>query len=124
MTEEELVATVQKLLEVFYAKRLGKLSRIALTTICKKNPYLFRAIGLTKASEIIESVLQAFLSSSEETVFGNEFFEPLTIAVSEIQGGHKSGVRGIDIEIPSANKHTAIAVKSATNSQNSDAQTK
>lgn len=124
MTEQELEVIVRKLLDGFYSKRLGKLSKITLSVICRKNPYLFKAIGLNKASEIVESVLQAFLSSSEETVFGNDFFEPLTMAVCTLKGGHKSGVKGIDIEIPSPNKHTAIAVKSATNSQNSDAQAK
>lgn len=49
----------------------------------RKNPYLYRAKAMQNASEIVESVLTAFVSSSEETIFGNCFFEPIAIAVSD-----------------------------------------
>ena len=124
MTDEELQVKVAELLNAFYAKRLSKLRDISIARICKKNPYLFRAVGVGDASEIVENVLQAFLSSSEETIFGNDFFEPLALAACQTTGGHKSGVKGIDIEVTAAGKHTAYAVKSATNAQNSDAQQK
>ena len=124
MTDEELQAKVAALLNAFYAKRLSKLRDISIARICKKNPYLFRAVGVEDASEIVENVLQAFLSSSEETIFGNDFFEPLAIAACQGRDGHKSGVKGVDIEVTAADKHTAFAVKSATNAQNADAQVK
>ena len=124
MTDEELQAKVAELLNTFYAKRLSKLRDISIARICKKNPYLFRAVGVEDASEIVENVLQAFLSSSEETIFGNDFFEPLAIAACQVRGGHKSGVKGIGIEMTAADKHTAFAIKSAPNAQNSNAQLK
>lgn len=124
MTDAELEALVATLLAKFYERRLGKLSEITLATICRKNPYLFRAIGMVKPLDIIEGVLQAFLSSSEETVFGNIFFEPLVLAASQAKGGRPSGATGVDIEYTSETTNTAIAVKSATNSQNASAQTR
>jgi len=45
--------------------------------LSKKNPYLFRAIGTEKASEIVEDILKAFISSSDEGMFGDAFFEPI-----------------------------------------------
>ncbi len=124
MTDEELRVKVAELLNAFYARRLGKLSEINLSTICRKNPYLFRAIGVNTASDIIGEVLRAFLSSSEETVFGNIFFEPLVLAASEAKGGRISGAVGVDIEYSTPTTNTVIAVKSATNSQNASAQAK
>ena len=124
MTDAELEALVAKLLANFYRRRLAKLKEITLATICKKNPYLFRVAGVSKPSEIVESVLQAFLSSSEETVFGTVFFEPLALAASQVKGGHPSGAAGVDIEYTSETTNTAIAIKSSTNSQNASAQGK
>lgn len=85
---------------------------------------MFKAKGISNASDFVENVLQAYLSSSEETVFGSIFFEPLALEASKAKGGMKTGSTGVDIEYVSANTHTAIAVKSATNAQNSSAQNK
>ena len=107
----------------FYERRLGKLSEITLATICRKNPYLFRAIGMVKPLDIIEGVLQAFLFPlRKKQVFGNIFFELLVLAVSQAKGGRPSGATGVDIEYTSETTNTAIAVKYATNSQNASAQ--
>ena len=65
----------------------------------------------------MESILDAYISSSEETIFGNLFFEPLAIAVS---GGSKAGVEGVDIEIDATPIRYAIAVKSGTSVFNAD----
>ena len=51
---------------------------------------------MQSAAEIVDSVLTAFVSSSEETIFGNCFFEPIAIAAS---GGNKALAEGIDIMI-------------------------
>ena len=85
----------------------------------RKNPYLYRAKAMQNASEIVESVLTAFVSSSEETIFGNCFFEPIAIAVSS---GNKALAEGVDlmIEDKEANTIYAIAVKSGTSVFNAD----
>ena len=65
---------------------------------------------MQSATEIVDSVLTAFVSSSEETIFGNCFFEPIAIAAS---GGNKALAEGIDIMIQNNETNTisAIAVK-------------
>lgn len=88
-----------------------------------KNPYLYRAKSMQTSAEIIDSILQAFVSSSEETIFGNCFFEPIAIAAS---GGSKSATRGVDIELYDADSNTKyfVAVKSGTSIFNADSMKK
>lgn len=62
----------------FHQKRLSRLAELDLDDLIKKNPYLFRAKNITRADELIESTLSAFLSSSEEKMFG-DFLEDLAI---------------------------------------------
>ncbi len=110
MTDEELEVIVSKYLDSFYERRIQKLSSLQLAdTLKRKNPYLFRAIGVQKASEIVEGLLQAYMSSSDEGIFGDAFFEPLAKAVS---GGIVSPSEGVDIVIEDDVRYLAIAVKS------------
>ena len=75
--------SIAQALENFYGALIKKIDGIDISTIMKsKNPYLYRSKAMQSASEIVESVLQAFVSSSEETIFGNCFFEPIAIAAS------------------------------------------
>ena len=61
-----------KILKPFNEKRLGKVSKLELNEILKrKNPYLFKAKNIQTSEELIKYVLDAFLSSQEETIFGN-----------------------------------------------------
>ena len=85
----------------------------------RKNPYLYRAKAMQNASDIVESVLSAFVSSSEETIFGNCFFEPIAIAVS---GGNKALAEGIDLMIEDKDNNIiyAVAVKSGPSVFNAD----
>lgn len=117
MELDELSAIVRPLLEDFYEHRLQKLNELKLNqTLRKKNPYLFRAAGVQKASEIVESILKAFMSSSEETIFGNCFFEPLAKHVCR---GDYSNRYGMDIAIEDDDSYTVISVKSGPNWGNS-----
>ena len=70
-------------LETFYSNLIAKIDELNIQKIMKrKNPYLYRAKAMQNAAEIVDSVLTAFVSSSEETIFGNCFFEPIAIAAS------------------------------------------
>ena len=107
-------------LEEFYNSLLEKIDTINISDIMKrKNPYLYRAKAIQSASEIVESVLSATVSSSEETIFGNCFFEPLAIAAS---GGNKALAEGVDIMVDDRVNSTiyAIAVKSDPSVFNAD----
>ncbi len=118
--EKKVVKAIASALETFYDSLITKIDQLDIEKIMKrKNPYLYRAKAMQNASEIVESVLNAFVSSSEETIFGNCFFEPIAIAVS---GGNKALAEGVDlmIEDKEANTIYAIAVKSGTSVFNAD----
>ncbi len=115
MTSLELENLIHQSLDNFYKRRLEKLTGLELKdTLRKKNPYLFRAIGIQKASEIVEALLQAYMSSSDETIFGDAFFEPVVKSF----GVYSSG-EGVDVIIETPTVYKAIAVKSGPNIFNS-----
>ncbi len=118
--EKEVVQAIAKSLETFYGTLIEKIDALDIKKVMKrKNPYLYRAKAMENASEIVDSVLSAFVTSSEETVFGNCFFEPIAIAVS---GGNKALAEGIDLMIHNSEANTihAIAVKSGPSVFNAD----
>ena len=85
----------------------------------RKNPYLFKAKHVTTASEFMESVLCAFLSSQEETQFGG-FLERLAIFIcSTVYGGRKSSAAGMDLEFERENIFYIVSIKSGPNWGNS-----
>lgn len=101
---------VQRSLNDFYRRRIEKLDGLRLKdALRRKNPYLFRAIGMAEASEIVGQLLIAFMSSSDEGIFGDAFFEPVA---KQVSGGDVSPSEGIDIAIETDDAYTAIAVKS------------
>jgi len=82
----------------FHRKRINSLESLKLTKLLRKNPYLFKAKNIQTAGELIKGLLDAFLSSSEEKLFG-DFLENLAIFIAnQTCGGHKSSAPGIDLE--------------------------
>jgi hypothetical protein len=107
-----LEVRIGELLDDFYKRRMEKISGLKLKdTLKRKNPYLYRALGTQRASEIIEGLLSAYISSSDEGIFGDAFFEPLAKFASQ---GIVSPSEGVDVALESQTKYTAIAVKSGT----------
>ena len=85
----------------------------------RKNPYLFKSKNLTVAADLIRSLLDAHLSSQEETLFG-DFLEGLAVYVAEIvHNGQKSGITGIDLEFTKDNARYIVSIKSGPNWGNS-----
>ncbi len=118
--EQAVIKAIASALETFYSTLIEKIDGLNIKKVMKrKNPYLYYAKAMQSASEIVDSVLTAFVSSSEETIFGNCFFEPVAIAVS---GGEKALTEGIDILIRNNETNTisAIAVKSGPSVFNGD----
>ena len=108
--KKELEQIVSDALDEFYKRRINKLSGLKLKqTLRRKNPYLFRAIGTNDAAEIVEQILTAYMSSSDEGIFGDAFFEPVAKAVSK---GRASTGEGVDITKEDGRCYKAIAVKS------------
>lgn len=114
----ELEEFVNKNIVTFHEDKLKSLRNLGLKRILKsKNPYLFKAKNITLASDFVKEILDAFLSSSEEKIFG-DFLETLAIFVAErTRGGWKSSTRGIDLEFidKAKNVHYLISVKSGPN---------
>ena len=104
----------------FHFRRLQGLSDLRLSTILKKkNPYLFRAKNILTGEELIKTLLDAHLSSQEETIFG-EFLEGLAIFVcNKVYNGRKSTAEGIDLEFEKEGMLYIVSVKSGPNWGNS-----
>lgn len=100
----------------FHQKRLAKVDSIELKQVLKsKNPYLFKAKNVTTANEIIEGILSAFLSSSEEGIFGN-WLERLAIYINDsVYSGRKAGIEGIDLDFDREGIRVVVAIKSGPN---------
>lgn len=116
--ETAVMEAVSRALTDFYTSLTKTLDSVDIDKILKrKNPYLYRAKGIRSAGQIVDGILAAYVSSSEETVFGNTFFEPIAIVVS---GGQKAVTEGVDITVDKDNTIYSIAVKSGTSVFNAD----
>ena len=104
----------------FHQKRIDALHRLKLKTVLKKkNPYLFKAKHLLTAEQIIRKLTDAFISSNEETIFG-DWLEGLAIFINQkVYGGWKSGITGIDLEFDKDNVRYIVTIKSGPNWGNS-----
>lgn len=110
--EEDVIQSIAVALDNFYTALIAKIDKLTIKKIIKqKNPYLFRAKAMKGAAQIVEAILAAFVSSSEETIFGNVFFEPIATTASQ---GQKALAEGIDIMVERESTVYAIAVKSGT----------
>lgn len=108
---------LEPLSDAFYELRIRKLSGFKFKeTLRKENPYLFRAVGIKKASDIVERLLRDYMSSFDEGIFGDAFFEPISKLSS---GGHIAPSAGVDVVIETETTYKAIAVKSGPNIFNS-----
>src|SRR5260221_551993 len=116
MTYKSVEKFIQKNIGDFHRSRIQSLEKLKLTEIVqRKNPYLFRAKNIVTASDLVQAILDARLSSSEEGLFGN-FLEELAIFVAKNAGGGvKSAIKGIDIELVRDGVRYLIAVKSGKN---------
>lgn len=71
------------------------------------------------AQDIIKSLTDAFISSQEETIFG-DWLEGLAIFINEnVYAGRKSGIPGIDLEFDKHSVRYIITIKSGPNWGNS-----
>jgi hypothetical protein len=104
----------------FHKRRAGSLQSLKLTQVLsRKNPYLFKAKNINDAHDLVKLILDAHLSSQEETIFG-EFLEKLAIFVcGKVFRGRKSSAEGIDLEFTRENVIYIVAVKSGPNWGNS-----
>lgn len=100
------------------------LNKLTLNKLLKQNPYLLATKNIAVVSQLVEGLLDAFLSSSEEKLFG-DFLEGLAVFVAgKTCGGHKSAATGVDLEFINKGVHYVVSVKSGPNWGNSSQQNK
>ena len=111
---------VEENIASFHQNRIKKLGNLKLDDFIKrKNPYLFKAKYLTTASEVVKSFAEAYISSAEETIFG-DWLEGLAIYVcSQVYAGRKSSTKGIDLEFDKDDVRYIVSIKSGPNWGNS-----
>ncbi|NLN69564.1 MAG: cytosolic protein [Chloroflexi bacterium] len=115
----EVCDFVNKNIVDFHQRRIYSLESLDLNKLLRKNPYLFKAKNISTANELITGLLEAFLSSSEEKLFG-DFLEELAIFIAgKIYNGHKSSAPGVDLEFFNQQIHYIVSIKSGTNWGNS-----
>ena len=110
---------IDALAKEFPSRLEGKLSDIQ-KVLLKKNPFLFSIRTTDDPNVLAKMVVEAHISSSEETMFGN-LIEDIAIAVcGHAKGGKKSAASGIDLEYDEGGERTIIQVKSGPRWGNSD----
>lgn len=111
---------VEAHIKSFHDARLKSLQALSLDKLIKrKNPYLFRAKNLLQTADFVKALLEAHLSSQEETIFG-DFMERLAIFIAGIAvNGQKSSTEGIDLEFTRDSIRHLVTIKSGPNWGNS-----
>ena len=111
---------VEENIAVFHKKRIDRLNNLKLKEVLqKKNPYLLKAKKTETSEQIIRGIVDAYISSSEETIFG-DWLEGLAIFICQkVFGGWKSGITGIDLEFDKDNIRYIVSIKSSPNWGNS-----
>ena len=97
---KDLTHYVEKNIHFFHTKRIEKLEKLNFKEVLKrKNPYLFRVKNILTAQDLVQNLLDAYLQSQEETLFG-DFLEGIAIFICQkVFGGVKSKtLEGIDLE--------------------------
>jgi len=104
----------------FHQKRILSLDTLSLSKVLRrKNPYLFKAKYVLTADQIVKGLVDAHISSNEETIFG-DWLEGLAIFINEkVYGGWKSGIAGIDLEFDDEDRRYIVNIKSGPNWGNS-----
>ena len=79
----DVIEYVEQNISVFHEKRISKIGELKLKEVLqKKNPYMFKAKYLQTADSIVEELLNTYISSSEETMFG-DWLEGLAIFINQ-----------------------------------------
>lgn len=117
---KDVTQYVEQNIGSFHQKRIQSLDGLKLSQVLRrKNPYLFKAKYVLTAEQIVKSLVDAHISSNEETVFG-DWLEGLAIFINnKVYDGRKSGIAGIDLEFDSNGTRYIVTIKSGPNWGNS-----
>jgi len=112
------------IIQPFYKIRIDRLTKAKLNNVIKrKNPYLFKAKNIETAGDLAKNILDAFLSSQEETIFG-DLMENLAVHIcQQVFDGKKAEegkYRSVDLIFERDKKIYIVGIKSGPNWGNSD----
>ena len=116
---EAVTTDVDHILNNFTVKLEGKLKEEPKKILMRKNPFLFRIRNANNVDTLSKMAVDAFLSSSEETIFGNVLEDIVVSICYHAKGGMKSATDKIDLEYVEDETHTLISIKSGINWGNS-----
>jgi hypothetical protein len=104
----------------FHTARLKSVQKLTLEKILSnKNPYLFRAKNLILPQTLIESIVNAHISSSEEELFG-QFLEQVALFIAtQVHSAFKSTRPGVDLEFADSEHYYIVQIKSGVKWGNS-----
>ena len=111
---------VKENIDTLYQKKIEVLDTFNFSEVlAQQNFYLFSLKRAQNINEIVRGLVDAHISSNEETVFG-DWLEGLAIFINEkVYGGWKSGIAGIDLEFDKEGKRFIVNIKSGPNWGNS-----
>ena len=117
---EDVINYVEQNIGSFHKKRIACIDGLKLEKVLKrKNPYLFKAKYILTAEQLVRSLVDAHISSNEETIFG-DWLEGLAIFINEkVYNGRKSGIPNIDLEFDKDGIRYIVSIKSGPNWGNS-----
>jgi len=79
---QDVTQYVENNIGTFHEKRIQSLDSLKLVDVLKrKNPYLFKAKYVLTADQIVRGIVDAHISSNEETIFG-DWLEGLAIFIN------------------------------------------
>jgi hypothetical protein len=100
---------------------LTKLKALSLVRVLsRKNPYLLNAKSLATPRVLVKAILDAYLSSQEESILGG-FLEGLAVFICKkaYRAHGKSTTTGLDLEFDKDGKRCLVAIKSGPSWGNS-----
>jgi hypothetical protein len=117
---QDVTQYVELNINTFHEKRIKSLDSLKLAQVLKrKNPYLFKAKHTITSEQIIRGIVDAHISSNEETIFG-DWLEGLAIFINQkVYNGWKSGIPNIDLEFDKDSIRYIVTIKSGPNWGNS-----
>jgi len=112
----DVVQYVENNISQFHKQRIEKINKLKLNDVLKrKNPYLFKAKYLRTSEEIIKQLIEAYVSSSEETMFG-KWLEGLAKFINKkVYNGRDPTTDGIDLEFDRDGIRYIVSIKSGPN---------
>ena len=116
---DEALPEIDGLLSGFTEKVEVRLRENPEKIFRRKNPFLYRLRGSENAVELADTIISAYISSSEETMFGTVMGKIAAVVCKYGKGGWSSGIAKIDLEYDEDGQRKIVQVKSGPNWGNS-----